>query len=67
VANSCEKLNGTRMWMKCDEAAYFLDGQNRSCGFAGSTKLESNSDGAGSSTAFVTSILRTKSSMMKKT
>jgi len=66
VARSCEKLNGTQMWMKCVEAAYFPDGQNRSCRLAGSTKLESSSDGARSGTALVTFILRTKSSRMKK-
>jgi hypothetical protein len=67
VARSCEKLNGTLMWMKSVEAAYFLDGQNRSCRLAGSMKLESSSAGAGSGTAFVTIILRTKSSKIKKT
>jgi hypothetical protein len=67
VASSCEKLNGTLMWMKCVEAAYFPDGQKRSCRFAGSTKLESSSAGARFGTALVTFILRTKSSRMKKT
>ncbi len=67
VASSCEKLNGTLIWMKCVEAAYFPDGRNRSCRLAGLTKLESSSAGAGSGTALVTFILRTKSSMMKKT
>ncbi len=66
VASSCEKLNGTQMWMKCVEAPYFPDGRNRSCRLAGSAKLESSSDGAGSSTALVMSTLKTRSSMMKK-
>jgi len=65
VARSWEKLNSTLMWMKWVEAAYFPDGQNKSCKFAGWTKLESSSDGAGSDTALVMFILRTRSSRMK--
>ncbi len=67
VARKCRKLKVTLMWMKCVEAAYFPDGRNRSWRLAGSTKLESSSAGAGSGTALVTFILRTKSSKMKKT
>jgi hypothetical protein len=66
VSVSCEKLNGTRMWIKCVDAAYFLEGMNNNCNLLGSTKFESSSFSSGSGTAWAPSILRARMSRKKK-
>jgi hypothetical protein len=66
VSVSCEKLNGTWMWIKRVDAAYFLEGLHRICSLLGSMKFESSSFGSGSGTAWAPSILRARMSRKKK-
>jgi hypothetical protein len=66
VSISWEKLKGTLMWIKCVDAAYFLEGLNKGCSLLGSTKFESSSFGSKSGTAWAPSILRARMSRKKK-